>query len=384
MKISAVICEYNPFHNGHKYQLDCIKKESDAVICIMSGDFVQRGDAAVFDKFTRAKSAVISGADLVIMLPVCFSLNTAELFAFGGVSLCSSLNIVDKLYFGSECGDINKLTSAADILLNEPNDVSEKIKNLMNMGVSYPKARTAAFENIIESEILSEPNNILAVEYIKALLASDSTIQPCTIKRSGAGHHDETVSDNIASASAVRNMIRDNKDYTSYIPHTTVNILKKCPHADINKLNSILEYVIRTKTPKEISQINDVSEGMENRIKSAISECRGFYEIAEYVKSKRYTLARIKRILISLILNLDKHTAKAPPEYIRVLAMNQTGAGLLSQIKKKSSLPIITKTADFKDYNKSFEYDVLAGDLYTICTGNPSFGIDYKTSPFVF
>lgn len=381
--VSAVICEYNPFHNGHKYQLDCMKRENDAVICIMSGDFVQRGDAAVFDKFIRARAALLSGADLVIMLPVCFSLSSAELFAAGGVRLCADLGIVDRLYFGSECGDIRALTAAARLLSDEPPEVSARLKAHLKNGISYPSAKAAAFEGLIDKEILTEPNNILAVEYIKALIRLDSKIQPVTIKRHMAEHHDNAPSGDIASASFVRTSIKKGCSCSDYVPDSAFELYKGLSAAKLSELDSALLYAIRTKTPENIAAVNDVGEGLENRIKAALSVCGGFEGISEYIKTKRYTLTRIKRILLSLLLDIDKETPKAAPGYIRVLGMNGRGAELLSSIKRLSSLPIITKAADFKGFNKSFEYDILAGDLYTICSGMPCFGKDYLTSPVI-
>ncbi len=383
MKVSAVICEYNPFHNGHKYQLEYMKSKSDAVVCIMSGDFVQRGEAAIFDKFERTRVALKNGADLVIMLPVCFSLNTAERFAFGGVSLADKLGVVDTLCFGSECGDINILKIAAKQLLDEPDEVSEKIRKYIDKGMSYPKAREKAFFGIIDENILCEPNNILATEYIKSLMSLNSKIRPETIERYKAGYHDKNPVGEFASASAIREMILNNDDYKLYVPDNACEIYKSEAVYDTKLLSDILVYLIRTKSAQEISKINDVTEGLENRIKAAIFENDGFFEIAEFVKSKRYTLTKIKRILLSLILGIEKDDAKNPPEYIRVLGMNKKGADLLSQIKKKSSLPIITKTADFKGFNKSFEADILASDIYSLCGGKKQMGKDYKTSPVI-
>lgn len=383
MKISAVICEYNPFHNGHKYQIEQIKKENDAVICIMSGDFVQRGDVAVFDKHERTKAALLSGADLVIMLPACFSLNTAERFAYGGVSLCESLGVVDNICFGSECGDIKKLTLAADLLINEPYEVSKKIKELLDGGMSYPKARMEAFSGLIDGELLTEPNNILAIEYIKALKNISSKIKPSTIKRYKAGYHDENPSDEFASASAVRDMIFSKEEYLKYIPKNVYEIYSGESTSDIQELDDILMYKIRTTSPEEIAKINDVTEGLENRIKSSLQGCYGFDEVVEFVKTKRYTQTKIRRILLSLILGIDKQLSLNAPEYIRVLGMNKKGKEILSKIKKKSSLPIITKTADYKGFNTSFDIDILAGDIFTICSKNPKFGCDFQKSPVV-
>lgn len=374
MKTAAIICEYNPFHNGHKYQIEQAKLTHDAVVCIMSGSFVQRGDIAIFDKWTRADAAISCGCDLVIELPVCFSLNTAERFAYGGVSLADSLGIVDTLLFGSECGDIKKLISAASLLLNEPLEISEEIKKHMAEGMSHPSAKTKAYSRIIDEDLIKEPNNILGIEYIKALKAINSTITPQTIKRNSVSHHDLNSANEFASATLIRQLLNENKDISKFVPVKYPKPVKS------DKLNELLRYKLLEMSADELSQINDVSEGLENRIKEAIKECMTFDEICEYVKSKRYTLSRIRRILLSSLLGIDKNISKNPPSYIRVLGATKRGLELLSLIKENSTLPIITKTADFKGFNKSFNLDIYATDVYNIIHNKPT-GEDFYTSP---
>lgn len=376
MKTAAIISEYNPFHNGHKYQIEQAKLSHDAVVCIMSGSFVQRGDIAIFDKWTRANAALSFGCDLLIELPVCFSLNTAERFAYGGVSLADSLGVVDTLLFGSECRDINKLTSAANILLNEPLKISDEIKKYMAEGLSHPSAKTKAYSKIIDEDLIKEPNNILGIEYIKALNAINSTITPQTIKRNSVSHHDLNSVNEFASATLIRQLLNENKDISKFVP------VKYPKPVKTDKLNELIRYKLLEMSTYELSLINDVSEGLENRIKEAIKECMTFDEICEFVKSKRYTLAKIRRILLSSLLGIDKDIAKNPPSYIRVLGATKNGLELLSQIKEKSTLPIITKTADFKGFNKSFDLDIYATDVYNIIHNKP-IGEDFYTSPTI-
>lgn len=384
MKVCAIICEYNPFHNGHKYQIDEIKKNYDAVICIMSGAFVQRGDAAIFDKWTRAECALLNGADLVIELPVCFSVNTAQRFSFGAVSILDKLGVVNSLCFGSECGDIDMLIKAADILSNEPPELSDQIKMLLDDGMSYPKARSIAFSSLIDEDILTEPNNILALEYIQALKLLNSKIIPITIKRKDAGHHDKALSKNIASASAIRSLITANKDYSAYVPDNTYEFYKSASVADISLLDTVLIYLLRTTSPEVLKQINDVTEGIENRLISSAYECRGFYELCDNIKTKRYTHTKISRILVSTLLNHTKELSKVPPDYVRVLGMNKIGMELLSKIKKVSPLQLITKTSDFKSFNPSFELDIKSGDIYSLCIKNNKKNVrDYYNSPII-
>lgn len=384
MRIGAVICEYNPFHNGHKFQLEKIKKECDSVICVMSGSFVQRGDIAVVDKWTRAGMAINNGADLVIELPVCFSLNTAERFSFGAVSLIDSLGVCNSLYFGSECGNTDTLKNAASILLNEPKEISDKIKKLMDSGISYPSAREEAFCDVIDKDLLSEPNNILALEYIKSLMAINSKIKPVTIKREFSSYHETTPTNPITSATAIRELIKNGDDFNSYIPENTVDLYENFNRPDVENLSDILLYTIRTTTQQELSKINEVSEGLENRIIEAINHERSFDGVCNFIKSKRYTMSKIRRILLSIVLGLDKELSKKPPQYIRVLGMNKKGMDILSEIKKKSSLPIITKVADFKIKSEAFEKDILSTDIFYLSQKNDkSFGKDFKTSPVI-
>ncbi len=376
MKTAAIICEYNPFHNGHKYQIEEAKKSNDSVICIMSGSFVQRGDIAVFDKWTRANAALSSGCDLVLELPVCFSLNSAERFSFGGVSIADRLGIVDTLNFGSECGDIHQLEKAAELMLNETQETSEEIKKYMSLGNSYPKSRTMAYSNLIAPELISEPNNILGIEYIKTLKALKSSINPQTIKRASVSHHDMSSSENFASATLIRDMLKNNDDISQFVPVLYPEYNPK------EKLNELLRYRLLEMSKEEISQINDVSEGLENKIKEAARECITFEEMCQHIKSKRYTLARIRRILLSCLIGIDKNIAKEPPSYIRILGATENGLKLLSQVKKKTSLDIITKTADFKSYSKSFKLDLKATDIYNIICQRP-LGEDFYRSPTI-
>lgn len=384
MKVCAVICEYNPFHNGHKYQLDWIKKEYDGVVCIMSGAFVQRGEPAVFDKWTRANAAVLNGVDLVVELPVCYAVNTAERFAFGAVSIADKMKIIDALCFGSESGDESELKNAAKLLYNEPFEVSENIKRLMKTGVNFPTARELAFAELIDISLLKEPNNILALEYIKALIALKSTIKPVALKRKDSSYHETVPSSNITSATAIRNLIYTNGNFENYVPQNCCELYEKITPSNIDELDNILLYLLKTTSPEELSKISDVSEGLENRLIDAANNCNSFDELCSFIKSKRYTYTKISRILMSIILKLDKELSKAEPEYLRVLAMNKIGMELLNKIKEKSELTIITKPADFKGFNKSFDLDILSGDIYSLCAkDSPKNPRDFLNSPVI-
>ena len=382
MKTGAVIAEYNIFHNGHKYLIDCMRKECSAVVAIMSGNMVQRGDVAITDKWTRAKMALLNGVDLVIELPSVYALNTAQKFAFGAVNILNSLNIIDELYFGSEDGDTAKLIHAAELLENEPPEISEKIKALLDSGLNYPTARQMAYENLL-SDILKTPNNILAIEYIRSLMQLNSSITPKTTERTGTGYHDLHAEDNIASASAIRNMIKSGENYSEYIP---LNICTDFIQYDLKNIDNIILHTLRNADVEYIKNINDVSEGLENRIKKLSYDYGTVQSLIDNIKTKRYTRTRINRIVLSCVLGLTKDLCAKTPSYVRVLGMNKTGMSLLNRIKDASDLHIITKTADFKQNDEIFNAEIRTTDLFALACNDADkriSGLDFKTSPVI-
>lgn len=384
MKITGIIAEYNPFHNGHQYQIQAAKQNGSAVVAVMSGSFVQRGEVAVFDKWTRAKAALMHGVDLVIELPVCYALNAAERFAFGGVSLLENLGVVDTLCFGSESGDLCSLQNAASLLLHETPDISRKIETYMQTGLGFPAARQKAYANLIPEEILCSPNNILALEYLCALEKCQSKIQPMTLKRESVGYHDTRTVGNFASAKAVREHIQSGDAYQDFVPSKAYTLYENAVQYQTSRLDSILSYRLRTITPDCLKSIQDVTEGLENRLIEAARGADTFESIVEYAKTKRYTTARIRRICIAALLGLTPDIAKAPPKYARVLGMNETGKAVLAAARKKASLEIVTKTADYTGQDMMFEKDILSTDIAALCADNPAArmaGKDFKTSP---
>ncbi len=335
MKIAAIICEFNPFHNGHKYLIDKVKSEhADCVIAIMSGSFVQRGDIAITDKFERAKAALNGGCDLIVELPTVYSLSSAERFAKGGVELSKALN-ADILCFGAENDDISKLKAISDIFYDD--DFKQSLKKHLSNGEYYPKAVSLSVEEILSqeySEILNGPNNTLAIEYIKAL--KDSSLFPVAIKRTGASHDSEKTSNNIASATHIRNLIRDNKAYDKFTQMRIDN------HTDIKKLETAILYKLRTMSKEEIENLPDVTEGLHNRIYNFCRSNNSLDELLINLKTKRYTLARIRRILMCALLDITKEDAKQDIGYIRVLGMSEKGSTLL----KNAKLPLICNLPD--------------------------------------
>lgn len=385
MNITGIITEYNIFHNGHKYQIDEIKKHSDAVIAVMSGSFVQRGDVAITDKWSRAKTALSGGVDLVIELPVCYALNAAPNFATGGINILNALGVVNNICFGSESGSIDELMSAAELLENENSEISEKIKKYVMGGMSYPNVLTKAYSALIPSDILSEPNNILATEYIRALIRSDSKIKPMTVKRNKAGYHDRNLYQNIASATKLREMSRNNENINDFIPYKLEDIDCDIPY-DISNLDSAIISKLRLMTAEDLQNISEVTEGIENRILSSANMSYSFETLVENVKNKRYTTSKIRRMIISALIGFTKDIYSPMPQYIRILGMNKVGMTILKQAKNICKVPIITKTADFKEQSPQFNLDVRATNIAMLCNPIPTHRIgnaDLKKSPII-
>lgn len=332
--ITGIICEFNPMHSGHKYLINSVKQnENDAVICCMSGNFVQRGEFAVYDKFTRARTALMNGADLVIELPTVYSTMSAEGFCKAGVSLIEATGIADKIAFGAENADISALNEIAEKLNDK--EIQKEIASEMKSGISFPAARS----KVLDTDLLNYPNNILAVEYLKF-----ATL-PCTaVKRIGKGHDS---SDEEYSSSAIRDKLDINK----------ISSIKNCEVAVLSKL--------RTMTADDYRKIDDASEGLENKIVKAVREAVSLDELYSLIKSKRYTHSRIRRIILRAYLGIEN--APANPPYIRILGFNAKGRELLSEIKKRSNMPIITKISDCDDSTIDFfKQECRFTDLYNL------------------
>ncbi|MBR5156239.1 MAG: nucleotidyltransferase [Clostridia bacterium] len=396
MKTMAIVCEYNPFHNGHAYQISQHRTGYgvDCVIAVMSGNFVQRGAPAICDKWTRAEMALSGGCDLVLELPTVFATQSAERFAFGAVQLIDRLGLVDYLSFGSECGDIGILKQAACALLKP--DFNEQVSVILKSGISYPAAREQAMSDFLGKEygdLLSEPNNLLGIEYLKSLMLLNSKIEPVTLTRT-VSHHAASNNENYCSASHLRTLTEQGKDISSFIPADSLAVLNnaiktgKAP-ADISKLDSIITYLLRTKSEDELRMLPDVSEGIEKRFIEAAKSENTFISISESVKTKRYTKTRIDRTLIHMLLGINKDIANSTPEYFRVLAANSVGTAFLKTIKK-NDYPVITKTANAiftsKNAEDMFNIDCRATDIYAMLYPDNKYnyaGLDFINSPII-
>ncbi len=395
MKISCVICEFNPFHNGHEYMLHKMRENGAShVVCIMSGNYTQRGEAAVYDKWTRAKAALAGGADLVIELPVTFACSYAQRFAFGGVYLANALGCADELAFGSESADIEILTEAAVAVTNKK--VQTELSVLLKSGITFAAAREKAVEKIYGREIsslLSSPNDILGIEYIKVLQELKSNIRPVTIKREGAGHNSRLASGKIASAGYIRSLMDEESSIVNkYIPSSAVRICSQAesqPPAGgrMKRLEEMLLYRLRTMSVSEIAALPEISEGLENRLYSAVRKSVTAEEIMAYTKSKRYTHSRISRILMYALLDFQKTGLPVQPYYLRVLGLNTRGREILKTAGKTSSLPVVMRYADCtknENAKKMFEKESYCDDIYSLCgTQRNICGTNMTTRPFI-
>ncbi len=350
MKICAIISEFNPFHLGHKFIIDEIKKQNFThIVAIMSGDFVQRGEPAIISKEARVKSALLNGVDLVIEMPACKVLTTAEKYAWAGIETAEKLGCVDSLAFGSECGNINILKTIVNALNSEEFKLS--LKKHLSTGITFAKAEEYALNEIISNpkitSLIKSPNNILGVEYLKALKKIGSKIKPLTIKRTN----------NFKSACEIRELIKNqNNEFKSYIPLSTVDILnneiknKKAPLMLSNAEQAIL-YSLQSSNENDILNFSDVSEGLENKILNAAYKSNSLPNLINNIKSKRYTMARIKRAVLTHFLKINVSMQNASIPYIKILGTNLKGTEILKKAKKTASVPIISRFSQIKKLN---------------------------------
>ena len=389
-KVLGIVCEYNPFHNGHLYHLEQSKRMtgSNYTVAVMSGNFTQRGSTSLIDKWSKAEAAINCGVDLVIELPVLYATSSAENFAEGAVKILDSLKVVDYISFGAETSDTDVLTTFADILYKEPKKYKTLLSHELGKGLSYPKARENAllmYLNDIRKyvNVLSSPNNILGIEYIKALKKYKSNIMPISIARFESGYHDTGYTSNIASATAVRNIVKNGgfDILKRLLPAPSYGILMnniKQGHIvpDLSVFEKQIIYNLRKMDVTEIAELPDVSEGLEFAIKKAANSCNSIVEFLNIIKSKRYTSTRIQRILLYSLLGITKKDmalSRKQYPYIRVLGLNNRGKFLISEIAKANpKLEIITSVKRFVDTNSNknlklmLEKDIWATDVYTV------------------
>ncbi len=389
-RVLGIIGEYNPFHNGHLYHMMQSIEQTGAnyTVCVITGNFVQRGNTSIVDKWTKAEMALKGGADLVLELPTVYSVSSAENFAEGGIKLLTNLKVVDNLSFGIEARDISLLNNIANVLYQEPKDYITILNHELSKGISFPKARENAvmmYLNDIKKyiNVMTSSNNILAIEYLKALKRLKSNIYPVGIQREKVLYNDEFIVDDFASATAIRRMIvrGEYDEIRKVMPKFSYNLLANRVNngkyvIDLAKFQKEILYVLRQMSVKQIAELPDVSEGLENAIKNAADSCNNVLDFINIVKSKRYTQTRIQRILVYALLGITKKdieiSRKIVP-YARVLGMNNRGKNLISEISRiNPAMPIVTSVKRFMDEcrNKNIkhmlEIDIRATNIYTL------------------
>lgn len=450
MRIAAIIAEYNPFHNGHAYQIRRIRELNlaDHILVIMSGDFVQRGAPAVIDKYSRTKMALLGGADAVIELPVRYACGSAEFFAAGAVSILNALGCVDDLCFGCENAESVEYMKKLAYILNHPSeDFRRALQDALRQGLSWPQARMQALMRIFDApaisantlngtasasvsvnELLASPNNLLAIEYLRALEKMDSSIHPAAIRREGAGYHDpriHTASEKnkpcssgpasernkpcssgfasgsneachsgpasaiYSSASAIRRELQTSGltlDVASAVPSETQKLLAQHYQKNFpvlaNDFSGLLHYLLLQKTAQELCEFQDITPDLANKIIRSRSDFQSFDQFCMLLKSRDLTYSRISRSLMHMILGIPKLTAdEIRPEYARLLGFRKDSSALLSRIKKCSSIPLITRAAEFDRRQETlpdaFKEDLFAADLYSSIAAQ-KFGCAYK------
>jgi predicted nucleotidyltransferase len=387
MNTVGIIAEYNPFHNGHKYHLEQSKKitGADYVVVVMSGNYVQRGEPAIVDKWTRTKMALQNGADIVIELPSIYASSSAEGFAHAAISLLNATGIVSSVCFGSETADISFMKELADILVNEPEPYKTLLKSELSKGLVFPKARANALKAYTknESSFIESPNNILAIEYIKALNRLKSAIVPYTIQREAAQYHSTSIDSDISSATAIRLNLKNNtiNAIDHVIPKESIDTFLDTLNKGIGPIyfddySQLLHYKLRTQSVEQLSDILDITEGIENRILNASYSHFMISDIVNFVKTKRYTYTKIQRALLHILLDFKKADIQAYSNtlpYLRVLGFRKSSEALLSNLCKKAIIPVITNT---KKVNKTlspigvkmFHQEAVSTDTYFLNT----------------
>ena len=382
MKVCGVIAEYNPFHNGHENQIKEAREltGADKVIVVMSGNFTQRGVPAFMDKYTRTEMALKGGADLVLELPLYYSVGSAEFFATGAITLLDRLGVSDSLCFGSECGDISILDDIANILTEQKEELHESIREKMKTGLSYPMARAQAIEEMIPDsyehvQAMSEPNNILGFEYLRALKQRDSKIKPYTNLRIGSGYHDRMVQSTLSSAMAIRESVYETGELNrveSQVPYYVYDIMKKNFNQTFpifeEDISAMLKYKMLLDASSGYTSYVDISKDFSDKILKNLNRYSSFSQFCDLLKSKDITYARVSRSLLHILLNIRKDRMQMFIDdgyiyYARMLGFREESKDLLTEIKNSSEIPLISKLADAKNILGENAMTMLEGDI---------------------
>lgn len=406
MEIAGIVAEYNPFHNGHFYQVSQTKSQTncDALVAVISGNFSQRGESTITDKYTRTKMALLNGIDLVLELPVPVATASAERFAQGAISIFEQSQIVTLLSFGSECGNISLLNHIATTIVEQQNAIDLLIKPYLKQGLSYPKAREQALFELVSTAITSDtdqlldalksPNNILGIEYLKALTQSHSSIKPFTIKRKGSNYHDSNITGNIASATAIRQAIyTDSVHHLDSMPTSASNLLNPHILPSMEKLSTFLHFKLMFSNIEELYATWDIPADLIRTFTKHIQDYPSYHELVKRATSKTYTKATVQRSLLRLLLEIDSNhlelcntPLKVP--YIRVLGCRKDCTHLLKALSIHSSVPVITNLnkqySTLNAVQKAWiDCEIKASKLYAYTTSNPQFAASDFTQPFI-
>lgn len=401
-RVLGIIAEYNPFHNGHLYHIARTKQETNAqyIVAVISGNFVQRGNTSIVNKWVKARMALLNGVDLVIELPTVYSISSAENFAEGAIKIFNSLGVVDTISFGMEASDISTLNNIANVLYSEPKEYITMLGHELKKGNSFPKARENAlmvYLNDIKryANVLSGSNNILAIEYLKAMKKTKSTITPIGIKREKVLYNDKYIVDEFASATAIRKMLMTNQlnDISKVMPRNSYlklgEELKNGHYViDLSRFEKEIIYTLRKMSVADVAKLPDVSEGLETSIKNAADSCNTLEELINIVKTKRFTQTRIQRILLYALLGIDKkkmETSRKITPYVRVLGFNNKGKELISEMMNLNpKLNVVTSVKKYidevanKNLKEMLETDILATNIYTLGYHSDSYSnLDY-------
>ncbi len=403
MRTAGIVCEYNPFHNGHRDHLERTKglPGSDYVVCAMSSDFLQRGEPALLPKEYRAEAAVRNGADLVFEIPSVFSCSSAEFYAFAGVALMARLGIVDSIVFGSENPEITTLRQLAEILADEPDDFSGLLREKLSSGVSFPRARQLAlaeytkFEDV--GDIIEGSNNILGIEYIKAIIKNGYPIKPIAIPRIAEAYKQTYIEGRYPSATAIRKTIMEKgiEAVSDFLPPATYEILESfyssgLPYINIELLKEAVFYRIASLSPDKLREYPGVTEGLENRLKAGLDKAFTLSDYIELCSTKRYPRTRISRTLMYILLDIKMDLAngiwKKGPLYARLLAASKRGMDLVPVIERNSSIPVFTSFKAFyenatKPMRTILDLEKVSSDIYSTAAGLPTdreFTIQFK------
>lgn len=372
MKVAGIIAEYNPFHNGHALLAQKAREAGAThVVAVMSGNFVQRGEPAIMHHSVRTRAALESGVDLVLQLPSVYAVSSAQSFARAGAEILDGTGCVDWLVFGSECGSTEMIAEAAELVYSD--EIKPLITAELEKGITFAAARENALRKINPgfADIIQSPNNILGVEYAAALKKIGSKISPVTFARVGAEHDSKEASGSIASASMIREAVKSGGNFADFVPEKAAELYSDAALSDIKLIENAILYKMKTTTAQALSLAPDVSEGIENRIVSAAKEAKSLDGLYSIAKTKRYTHARIRRIIMNHFLCVTAADLALPVPYIRVTGFNEKGAELIRMMKNTAKLPVITKAADIpqagENAQRIFSLECTAGEIFSLC-----------------